>query len=62
MGISESILNRGIECCENICDEVDCEIESCCCKTHVVNSPKRYKSKDSIRSNESFNNSVISDK
>ena len=53
MGISESILNRNIERMENICDDCDCEIESCCCKAHVVNSAKRYKSKDSLRLNES---------
>lgn len=54
MGLSESILNRSIECMENICQDIDCEIKSCCCETHYAsNSPKRYNSKDSVRSNES---------
>jgi hypothetical protein len=34
MGISESIIKHTITCCENICEEVDCEIDSGCCKTH----------------------------
>ena len=59
MGISESIMNRTIQCCEHICEDIDCEIKSCCCETHYSsNSPKRYSSKDSIRSNVS----EISDK
>jgi len=59
MGISESIFNRSIECCEKICQDIDCEIKSCCCETHVANSPKRYNSKDSIKSD---NSSIVSDK
>ena len=59
MGISESIFNRTIECCEKIFEDVECEIDSSCCKTHVSNSPKRHHSKDS---NNSDNHSNISDK
>ena len=49
MGLSESILNHTITCCQNICEEVDCEIKSCCCETRYSNSssPKRAKSKES---------------
>ena len=43
MGISESILNRTIECCEGICEDVECEIDSGCCKTHYVNNHKKKK-------------------
>ena len=61
MGLSESILKHTITCCENICDDVDCEIDSGCCKTHYSNSsPKRTKSKES--NNENDNDSVISQK
>ncbi len=59
MGISESIFKRTIECMEHICEDVECEIDSSCCKTHVSNSPKRHHSKDS---NNSDNHSNISDK
>ena len=54
MGISESILNRTIQCCEHICEDIDCEIKSCCCEAHVANSPKRYNSKESIKSEKSY--------
>ena len=55
MGISESILNRTIQCCEHICEDIDCEIKSCCCETHYSsNSPKRYNSKESIKSEKSY--------
>ena len=50
MGISESLMNHTITCFQNICDDVDCEIESACCKTHYSNSPKRSNSKDSMTS------------
>ena len=54
MGISESILNRTIECFENICDDVDCEVKSWCCETHYSsNSPKRSTSKNSNKSDKS---------
>jgi len=64
MGISESIIKHTITCCENICEEVDCEIDSGCCKTHYSNtSPKRKRSKDSNDENsDNDNNSVISEK
>ena len=63
MGISESIMKHTITCCENICEEVDCEIDSGCCKTHYSNtSPKRSKNKDGKTESDSDNNSVISDK
>ena len=59
MGISESILNRTIECMEHICEDIDCDTKSCCCENHYSsNSPKRHNSKDSIKSD----NSYISDK
>ena len=64
MGISESIIKHTITCCENICEEVDCEIDSGCCKTHYSNtSPKRKRNKDN--NNEDSDNdyhSVISGK
>ena len=41
MGISESILKRTIEGCEGICEDVDCEIDSGCCKTHYANKHKK---------------------
>ena len=53
MGISESLMKHTISCFQNICDDVDCEIESACCKTHYSNSPKRSNSKDSMTSNKS---------
>jgi hypothetical protein len=54
MGISESILNRTIQCCEHICEDIDCKIKSCCCETsYSNNSPKRHHSKDSTRSDNS---------
>ena len=64
MGLSESILKHTITCCENICDVVDFEIDSGCCKTHYSNSsPKRTKSKESNNNeNENDNESVISQK
>ena len=64
MGLSESILKHTITCCENICDDVDCEIDSGCCKTHYSNSsPKRTKSKENNNNeNETDNESVISQK
>ena len=63
MGISESIMKHTITCCENIREEVDCEIDSGCCKTHYSNtSPKRNKHKDNNAENDNDNNSVISDK
>jgi len=44
MGISESIMKHTLTCCENICEDVDCEIDSGCCKTHYSNtSPKKTK-------------------
>ena len=54
MGISESIIKRSLECCENICEDIDCEIDSGCCKTHYSNnSPsKRNNSKDSVKSDQ----------
>ena len=62
MGISELIMKHTITCCENICEEVDCEIDSGCCKTHYSNtSPNRQRSKDSNDEN-SDNHSVISEK
>ena len=64
MGISESIIKHTITCCENICEEVDCEIDSGCCKTHYSNtSPKRKSSKDNNSENsDNDNHSVISEK
>ena len=63
MGISESIMKHTITCCENICEEVECEIDSGCCKTHYSNtSPKRNKHKDNNAESDNDNNSVISDK
>ena len=64
MGLSESILKHTITCCENICDDVDCEIDSGCCKTHYSNSssPKRTKSEESNNENENDTDSVISHK
>jgi len=64
MGISESIIKHTITCCENICEEVDCEIDSGCCKTHYSNtSPKRKRSKDGNNDNsDNDNHSVISEK
>jgi hypothetical protein len=62
MGISESIIKHTITCCENICEEVDCEIDSGCCKTHYSDtSPKRKRSKDSNDEN-SDSHSAISEK
>ena len=59
MGISESILNRTIQCCEHICEDIDCKIKSCCCESsYSNNSPKRHHSKDLTKSD----NSTISDK
>ena len=59
MGLSESIINRTKQCWEHICEDIDCEIKSCCCESHYSsNSPKRHHSKDSIKSD----NSNISDK
>jgi hypothetical protein len=43
MGVSESILNRTIARCERICDDVECEIDSGCCKTHYANNHKKKK-------------------
>ena len=58
MGLSESTLNHTIQCVENICEEVDCEIKSCCCETRYSNSsPKRTKSKES---NNNHNEKYIS--
>ena len=64
MGISESILRHTLTCCENICDDVECEIDSGCCKTHYSNaSPKRNKSKETNNDNsDNDNHSVISEK
>ena len=64
MGIFESIMKHTIACCENICDDVDCEIDSGCCKTHCSNtSPKSKRSKDSNNDNsDNDNHSVISEK
>ena len=50
MGLSESIMTRTILCFEGICNDVDCEVESVCCKTHISNSPKRNASKESLAS------------
>ena len=62
MGLSESILKHTITCCENICEEVDCEIDSGCCKTHYSNaSPKRNKSRNNDTS-DNDNHSVTSEK
>jgi len=58
MGISESIMNHTIKCCENICDDVDCEIDSGCCKTKYSNSPRNHNKKDSS-SEESENENNI---
>ena len=59
MGLFESIINRTVQCCEHICEDIDCEIHSCCCESHYSsNSPKRHNSKDSTISD----NSNISDK
>ena len=46
------------ECMEHIFEDVDCENDSSCCKTHLSNSPKRHNSKDSTKSD----NSNISNK
>jgi hypothetical protein len=46
MGVSESILRRTIECCEGVCEDVDCEIDSGCCKTHYVNNHKKKQDDD----------------
>ena len=64
MGISESIMNHTITRFENICEEVDCEIKSCCCETKYSNtSPKRKRSKDNNNENSgNDNHSVISEK
>ena len=64
MGISESLMKNTLTCVESICDDVDCEIESACCKTHYTNSPKRSNSKDSMTSykSEMSYKSEISDK
>ena len=64
MGISESIIKHTITCCENICDDVECEIDSGCCKTHYSNtSPSRTRSKDkNNETNDNDNSSVISEK
>ena len=64
MGISESIIKHTITCCESICEEVDCEIDSGCCKTYYSNtSPKRKHSKDNNNENsDNDNHSVISEK
>ena len=64
MGISESILKHTITCCENLCEEIDCEIDSGCCKIHYSNtSPKRKRSKDGNSENsDNDNHSVISEK
>ena len=54
MGLSESIINRTIQCCEHICEDIDCEIKSCCCESHYSNnSPKRHNSKDLTKSDDS---------
>ena len=54
MGVSESILNRTLQCCEHICEDIDCKIKSCCCESsYSNNSPKRHHSKDSTRSDNS---------
>ena len=55
MGISESILNRTIQCCEHVCEDFDCEIKLCCCETrYSSNSPiKRSISRNSNRSDKS---------
>ena len=54
MGISESILNRTIECMEHICEDIDCKIKFCCCESNYSNnSPKRHNSKDSTKSDNS---------
>ena len=59
MGLSESIINRTIQCCEHICEDIYCEIKSCCCESHYSsNSPNRHNSNDSNKSD----NSNISDK
>jgi hypothetical protein len=55
MGLSESILNRSIQCFSDICEDVDCEIESGCCKTHYTNSPRRHNSKESVASDNENN-------
>ena len=63
MGISESIMKHTIACCENICDDVECKIDSGCCKTHYSNaSPKRNKSKETNDNSDNDNHSVISEK
>jgi hypothetical protein len=62
MGISESIMKHTIAHCENICEEVDCEIDSGCCKTHYSNaSQKRNKNKNEENS-DNDDSSVISEK
>ena len=61
MGISESIKKHTITCFENICEDVECEIDSGCCKSHYSNvSPKRNRSKESNEDNDSDKHSVIS--
>ena len=64
MGISESIMKHTIKCCENICEEVDCEIDSGCCKTHYSNaSPSKKKNKDNNNeTSDNENSSVNSEK
>jgi len=48
MGISESILNRTIQCCEGICEDVECEIDSGCCKTHYANNHRKKKEEEIV--------------
>ena len=49
MGISESVMKNTITRLQSICDDVDCEVESACCKTHYSSSPSaRSRSNDSI--------------
>jgi hypothetical protein len=48
MGTSESILNKTNERCEGICEDVECEIDSGCCKTHYANNHKKNKEEEIV--------------
>jgi hypothetical protein len=56
MGLSESILNHTINCCQNICEDCEFDSECGCCKTHYANSPRRHNSKDSNHTSDNENN------